>query len=198
VPDVNEIICMDFSGAPPLLLPRSLLPFWKGHFLPAEPDGTDEYVDLELPDGRRFTYHALDEANPRTDYDRLCSQILRLPTFCIRVNVGPGEGLVISDERDGSVGWWPARQTFLDGCVRPNLDEGEFDHLAWEQELIWTVPERQIVLMNSCMHGQDPLLAQIGSDDHLKIELEPGDYAVSSVEYTGHGYWQRLYRFRSL
>jgi hypothetical protein len=40
----------DYSGAAPILLPVSILHFWHGFYLPADP--TDESADLELPDGR--------------------------------------------------------------------------------------------------------------------------------------------------
>lgn len=167
---------MDFSGAPILLVPEPLAGQWGGMFEPAPPAGD---ADLALPDGRRFRLRGCDFDSPVTDYDRICRLGLgggRGPIFTHPVD--SGTALVIDGDGDGVVGWW-ADQRILVTVSRHLPDPKGLDGLAWRPVVRWRSPSRRLMLMNSTLHGAAP--GESG-EDHLVIELEPGEYSVSRAQ----------------
>jgi hypothetical protein len=176
---------MDFSGAPPILMPERLLDFWGGFYLPADENDT---ADLTLPNGRAFCVQDdFDFKHPKTDYDRLCA---RAGGHFLHP-VGPGQALGISDYSDGTVGWWPEQQMLI--TVSQHLpDPAGFELLEWKDEVIWQIPDAGLILMNSCLHGADPDKPQ---DQFVEIDLQPGKYSITAADYS-EGICVMLYRFR--
>lgn len=184
---MNSVKWMDYSGAPPLLIPERILHFWSGFYLPA---GKGDSPDLELPDGRALCVCAeFDFEHPRTDYDRLCAR----GGGHFLHPVGPGQALAISDYSDGTVGWWAEQQMLL--TVSRHLpDPACFDRLEWRDEVRWEVPAGPLILMNSCLHGADPDKSQ---DEVDVIELNPGIYSITAADHS-EDFCVMLYRFRQI
>lgn len=183
---MGDVKWMDFSGAPPLLIPERFLGVWRGFYLPA--DEEEDCPDLELPDGRAFCIcDEFDFEHPQTDYDRLCAR----GGGHFLHPVGPGRALVISDDSDGPVGWWPEQQMVLT-VSRYLPDPACFDRLEWKGEVRWQIPDGRLILMNSCLHGADPDKPQ---DEFVEIDLEPGVYSITAADHS-EGICVMLYRFR--
>jgi hypothetical protein len=176
-------IWMDFSGAPPILIPERYLGLWNGFYLEDTIDPDEDLNlsgDLVLPDGRSFSvWDEFDFQNPKTDYDRLCGSGHRKNFLH---PLGDGHALVLVDYSDGTTGWWPEQQVVLT-VSRQLPDPASFDRLAWGDELRWTVPDRRVVLMNSCLHGADP--DNRSSDQFVEIDLEPGEYSITTADAEG-------------
>jgi hypothetical protein len=162
---------VDYSGAPPILLPVSLLPFWQGFYLPAAPD--EEFPDLELPSGRFNICEDYDFVHPKTDYDRACALggILAVQALM----VGPGFGLVFSIEFD-SLTWWREHRMLVNGSSLP--DVAQLQRVAWSDELVWTATEPDFVLMNACDHGANP-----DKEPNFAVRFEPGEYVAQWGSY---------------
>jgi hypothetical protein len=161
----------DYSGAPPILLPVSLLPFWRGFYLPATPD--EDFPDLELPEGRFTICDDFDFDHPKTDYDRACA--LGAVPAVQPLPVGPGHGLVFALEFD-SLTWWPEQRMLVNGGKLP--DPAQLWRVAWSNELAWGVTEPDFVLMNACEHGASP-----DKEPHFAVCLTPAEYVVQRGEY---------------
>jgi hypothetical protein len=189
MPDVKW---MDFSGAPPILIPESLLAYWSGFYLPLEAEDLDLDGDLELPDGRKFfVCDDFDFSQPQTDYDRICAG----PNHSFVHPLGSlpepaGDALVIVDESDGTVGWC-AEQQMLITLSRHLPSSEELAGLEWTERLCWEVPAGRVVLMNPCLHGEDPAKAE---GDHCFIDWAPGKCSIMEA-YSDVEYCVRLYRF---
>src|SRR5436309_3530469 len=111
---MSEVRWVDYSGAAPILLPVSLLPYWRGFYLPA--DRGDDCPDLELPEGAFTICTNFDFTHPKTDYDRVCA-LGGVPAVQV-LPVGPGQGLVFATELD-SLAWWPERLMVVNGGSLP-------------------------------------------------------------------------------
>jgi hypothetical protein len=162
---------VDYSGAAPILLPVSLLPHWRGFFLPADPD--DSSPDLELPEGAFTICTDFDFAHPKTDYDRACA--LGGVPAAQALPVGPGHGLVFATELD-PLTWWPEQRMLVNGGSLPDL--AQLRRVEWSDELVWRATEPEFVLMNACEHGANP-----DKGPHFAVRLEPGEYVVQWGRY---------------
>lgn len=187
-----EVKWMDYSGAPPILIPGSLLHHWNGFFLPTEVDEEDECVcgDLELPDGRCFDIQdEFDFQNPKTDYDRICAH----DGSSYLYPLGAGHALVVSTYSDGTVGWW-RDQNILLSVSRHLPDPVSLGHLPWKDEICWRIPDKRLYLLNSCLHGEQ---ARKPADDVEVIDLEPGEYSITQADAEGK-YCVFMHRFRRI
>ncbi|MBN2496352.1 MAG: hypothetical protein JXR96_17290 [Deltaproteobacteria bacterium] len=162
---------VDYSGAAPILLPSSIRHCWQGFYLPADPD--DDLPDLELPEGGYRICDDFDFENPKTDYDRACA--LGSKPAVQRISVGPGEALVFATELD-PLTWWAERCMIVNGACLP--DPALLEKVEWQDALVWTTGEPDLVLMNACYHGGDPEL-----EDFFAIEIPAGEYRVQSGRY---------------
>lgn len=161
---------VDYSGAAPILLPVSLLPYWQGFFVPA---ADDDVAELELPEGRFTIWADFDFAHPKTDYDRACAlggvpAVQALP-------VGPGHGLVFATELD-TLTWWPEQRMLVNGGSLP--EAARLRRVEWSDEVVWRATEPDFVLMNACEHGANP-----EKGPHFQVRLEPGEYVVQWGRY---------------
>lgn len=161
----------DYSGAAPILLPVSLLPYWRGFYLPAAPD--EDCPDLELPAGNYVICDDFDFAHPKTDYDRACAlggipAVQALP-------VGPGLGLVFATELD-RLTWRPESRMLVNGGALP--EPTLLARVEWSDECAWRASERDFVLMNACEHGANP-----DKGPHFVVRLELGEYVVQWGRY---------------
>jgi hypothetical protein len=167
---VANVIWADYSGAAPILLPVSLLCYWRGFYLPSS---TDEEPDLELPEGRFNVCSEFDFSHPKTDYDRACAlggvpAVQRLP-------VGTGYGLVFATELD-LLSWWPEERMLVNGGALPDLSQ--LGRVRWSDELVWQALESDFVLMNACEHGANPNIGVC-----FAVELPRGTYVVQWGQY---------------
>lgn len=165
----------NYSGAPAILLPKSIAPFWSGFYLPVEDDDEGLGGDLELPQGSFEICDEFDLENPRTDYDRLCVQKGALSLF----PVGSGQMLAIKTGHDCH-GWWPEQQMIVEGGALPDLSK--MSRIQWSAPIEWRVTDTDFVLMNACEHGADPDLR-----DCAHIRLTPGLYQISIGQYGWEG-----------
>lgn len=184
---------MDFSGAPPIIVPHRWLPLWRGFYLPCEDEVDEESLggDLELPDGRAFyVVDEFDFENPVTDYDRVCAYTMPIERqpVCV-MPLPPGELLAFSDYSDGRVGWWDEERMLLTVSRHvPDLERIPDD--GWTRGVEWTIPDGPLRLMNACEFGTAP-----APEYHIDIELEPGRYRVDWYDYT-IDYCVMVYRLR--
>lgn len=189
----DDVTWMDFSGAPPILVPEGVLPDWHGFYRPCEPDEDEDLDlggDLELPDGRAFYVDdEFDFENPTTDYDRVCryTQPLDRQPVCV-MPVGSGEVVAITDYGDSHVGWWPERRMVLT-VSRHVPDLSRIPEDAWTHGVDWTIPEGSVRLMHSCEFGTAP-----AADHFVDLDLDPGRYRVDWYDWT-FDYCVMLYRF---
>jgi hypothetical protein len=149
---------LDFSGAPPVLIPSSLVGLWRG--------------TIDTDSG---SHRDLDTENPKTDYDRAC--IAAWPGRGL-VEVGKGFALVLYSEWDqvswdpnGRVvacgGWWPSRE--------------QIESAKWADPLRWGSDHTDYLLMNSAADGS----ARLRAGDFVKVELPRGECVVEYAEIVG-------------
>jgi hypothetical protein len=145
---------LDFSGAPPLLIPSRLLEQWRG----GEDPATGTYLDLNTK-------------QPRTDYDRAC--IAAWPGRGV-VPVGDSAALSLYTEFDEHT-WDEERQLIACGSWLPT--NAELSNAVWSDPLVWEIQDSDFFLVNSAASGAQSL----SSDELLRVLLQPGRYVV---EYT--------------
>lgn len=173
----DDVIWMDYSGAPALLIPDSLKHQWRGFYLRAEP-GESGIPDLELADGAYNIHDEFDFDNPRTDYDRACATNLgenheqTLTQYFI--SIGPGKGLVFSSGEDNHA-WWAAQNMVVSGGGLPDPDK--LDNQTWEEALVWDIEEDALTLMNACNHGLEPDI------DFTPVRLPAGRHVIERACY---------------
>ena len=157
---------LDFSGAPPLLIPRSLVPFWRGT--------TDASTGL---------YREFDEDAPVTDYDRACAaawpgrailefrgvQILALYTESDR-HSWDGDKRIVACSAE-----WPSDEAL--------------QQASWTDPIQWHTKERSLLLMNSAADGNE----RLRDDDFIVLELDPGSYTVET-SHIAFDYFHRFTR----
>lgn len=186
---MGDTIWMDFSGAPPLLLPRSALALWRGFYIEwGEADGSADLVCQ----GRAYAIHSsFDFAQPASDYERLCAWQLDAANQGIRpYPLTPAHlGIAIADESDGAVGWCAALRLLITSRqIGPTA--AQLGALTWERAFTYAVAE-PLVLMNACLFGADP---DMPDGQWCEVSLAPGAYAVEQAALGS----ARLYRFAPL
>jgi len=167
---MTKVEWVNYSGAAPILLPASLLPHWRGFYLPAREDA---FPDLELSEGPFTICDEFDFVHPKTDYDRACAlggvpAVQPLP-------VGPGFGLVFATERD-RLTWDARRFMIVNGGSLPKL--ALLRRVEWSEECRFQTTERDFVLMNACDHGANP-----DRGPYLAVHLPLGLYIVQRGQY---------------
>jgi hypothetical protein len=153
---------LDFSGAPPMLIPRSLAEYWRGT------------TDAATGEHRKF-----DKDNPVTDYDRACAaawpgrSVLELRGVPI---------LILYTEYDQH-SWDGSRQILACGGWFPSEDE--FRHATWADPIHWHAEHKDYLLMNSAADASAGLL----DDEFMRVRLPSGvytiEYATITSEYVG-------------
>jgi len=169
---------VSYYGSPPILLPVSVRKFWRGFYLPIDalPDEYDPETidpDLVLPEGAYVIWDEFDFDNPKTDYDRACSNRSDRSTVHT-VPVGPGLGLVFSTELKRHY-WWQEKIMLLDGGGLPDIDK--LATLNWTDELRWSSDETDFILMNSCDHGASP-----AEKSTFDVFLPRSEYIIQRAE----------------
>lgn len=142
---------LDFSGAPPLLIPRRLLKLWHGGF-----DTTEE------------NYLELNTENPRTDYDRACSAAW--PGRGV-LPLGNASALALYTEFDEHT-WDDERKLVACGSWLPSTNE--LSGAVWSAPLEWEIHDSEFVLANSAASGAQSL----NENEYLPVLLQPGRYVV--------------------
>lgn len=153
---------LDFSGAPPMLIPCSLVHHWRGGTDPA----TGEY--------RRF-----DPETPVTDYDRACAAAW--PGRSILEVMG-AQVLVLFTEFDWHT-WDSRRQIVACGGWLPTDDD--LQSATWSDAIHWRAEQTDYFLMNSAADAKEGL----SNDDFMPVRLSPGTYTIVysdiASEYVG-------------
>jgi len=153
---------LDFSGAPPLLIPKRLVQSWHG----AIDAMTGKYLDLNT------------EA-PRTDYDRAC--VAAWPGRSV-LQVGNGSALALYTEFDEHT--WD-REGLVLACGSWLPSRIEMANAAWRDPFTWEAKESEFLLMNSAASGFEGLQ----QNEFLEVNLNPGvyvvEYASIEAEYVG-------------
>jgi hypothetical protein len=160
---------LDFSGAPPLLIPARLVSQWRGGVDPA----TGRYSDLNAK-------------TPLTDYDRACAAAW--PGRGV-LPIGDATALVLYTEYDEHT-WWAPQNVVACGSWLPS--EAELAAALWEDALTWQVQDTNFLLINSAADGAETLR----TDDYMEVRLAPGEYTVeyAALESTYVGCFHRLSR----
>jgi hypothetical protein len=153
---------LDFSGAPPMLIPRSLARSWRGTTDPT----TGEHREL-------------DQHNPITDYDRAVAAAW--PGRSILEFMGT-QILVLYSEYDQHA-WDSSRQMLACGGWLPADDV--LRGAAWTDPIRWRGEHTDYLLMNSAADAADDLR----DDDFMPVQLSPGIYTVEysdiAAEFVG-------------
>ncbi len=146
---------IDFSGAPPLLIPKRLAKYWRGPLL----SGTNIYSEMN-------------QKVPITDYDRACKA------------AWPGRGvlplhdssaLALYTEFDQHL-WDDDRKLVACGGWLPS-DE-ELSVAVWSDPFDWSITDSEFLLMNSAENGEDGL----PQGSFIDLRLSPGRYVVEYAD----------------
>jgi Immunity protein 21 len=158
---------LDFSGAPPLLIPTRLVSHWRRGINPIT--------------GR---YSELNTKTPQTDYDRACASAW--PGRGI-LPIGNSSALVLYTEYDDHT-WYEPYSIVACGGWLPS--ESELTAAHWEDPLAWEVGDTEFLLMNSAADGASGLR----TDEYMEVCLVPGKYIVeyASLESQYVGCFHRL------
>jgi hypothetical protein len=158
---------LDFSGAPPLLIPARLASRWRGAINPS----TGSYSDL-------------DTNAPITDYDRACAAAW--PGRGI-LPVGDASALVLYTEYDEHT-WDAAHGLVACGGWLPS--EAQLAAARWEDALKWEVHDADFLLVNSAADGASGLR----TDEFMEVRLAPGKYIIeyAALESTYMGCFHRF------
>ncbi len=153
---------LDFSGAPPLLIPAALVPLWRGCI--------DRSTDV---------YRDLDTKNPTTDYDHACAAAW--PGRGL-IAVGDSTALALYSEWD-EVAWDPSAKIVACGSWWPNMEQ--LSSATWGDPLRWNNTHTEYLLMNSAADGS----VELRADDYFKIQLPLGactlEYAQIEDKFIG-------------
>ena len=152
---------IDFSGAPPILVPVALAMLWRGALDP----GTGEFRDLNTRE-------------PRTDYDRACAAAWpgrgRLP-------LGNASALVLYSEYDEHT--WDSEHGII-ACGGWLPTPQQIASASWTDPLRWNSEYTDYLLMNSAAAG-----AALREDEYMMVTLPRGEclveYASIEAEYVG-------------
>ena len=159
---MREHTWLDFSGAPPMLIPQRLAKFWRGTTNPA----TGEYRQYNQED-------------PVTDYDR--AGAAAWPGRSILEFHG-SQVLVLYSEYDRHT--WDAKREIL-ACGGWLPTDEELRRAKWTDPIRWRAEETEYYLMNSAQDAAEDL----PEDEYMPVKLRPGIYTVEysdiSSEYAG-------------
>lgn len=145
----------DFSGAPPMLIPQSLAPLWRGTTEPA----TGKHRDL-------------DTEHPVTDYDRACAAacpgkvILKFRDSAV---------LIFYSEFDWH-SWDEVRWIAASGGWFPN--DNDIERAKWTAAIRWRAEHTDYYLMNSAADA----VAGLHEQDFLPVQLPLGDYFIEFAD----------------
>jgi hypothetical protein len=161
--NINKLQWLDFSGAPPMIIPRHLAAFWRGSTDPATED-----------------YRELNTENPVTDYDRACG-VASLGRGILEFQ--QSQLLVLYSEFDRH-SWDGARRIVACGGWLPS-DE-ELARAEWANRIEWWCDHSDLLLMNSATDSAQGFL----KGDCMRVKLPAGVYHVESTylesEYVGY------------
>jgi hypothetical protein len=153
---------LDFSGAPAMLVPASLVGLWRGAIDPA----TERYSDLNSKE-------------PKTDYDRACAEAWPGRG---ELHLGQSSALVIYSEYDEHA-WMPEDCIVASGSWFPTPEQLKWAN--WSDEFEWKADFEEYLLLNSAADGKSDLQP----DDYVPVTLERGTYLVEfafiEAEYVG-------------
>ena len=158
---------LDFSGAPPVLIPQSLAPFWRGTTNPA----TGNYSELNTDQSV-------------TDYDRACA--VAWPGRSVLDFMG-STVLVLYTEFDLHT-WDPEKRIVACGGWLPPDDE--LRRANWTDRVHWQTQETNLWLLNSAVDAE----LGLSDDDYLPVHLEAGSYTIeySDIEAESVGCFHRF------
>jgi hypothetical protein len=142
---------LDFSGAPPLLIPAQLAALWRGVIDPAT-----------------GTYSELNSKAPKTDYDRACAAAWPGRG---EVRLGQSTALAIYSEHDEHT-WMPEERVIASGSWFPTKEE--LQRANWTDAFDWRADFEHYLLLNSAADGKSGLRP----DDFLPVQLKRGPYLV--------------------
>jgi hypothetical protein len=158
----SETRWLDFSGAPPILIPQSLAVFWRGAF----DRTTGEYRELNVDD-------------PVTDYDRACA--VAWPGRSL-LEFMDSSTLVLYTEFDWHT-WDSDRELVACGGWLPSDDE--LRQATWRDLIHWRTDHTDFFLMNSAADGSRGLR----EGDFVPVRMTSGMYTVEysylKSEYVG-------------
>jgi hypothetical protein len=160
---------LDFSGAPPMLIPRRVATLWRGT---TDPEAAE--------------YRDLDTVNPVTDYDRACAAAW--PGRSVLQFHG-AQILVLYTEFDAHTWDGDRRIVACGGWLPPDV---ELQRAVWSDPIEWRVEDADLLLMNSAADGAGGQR----NDDCMSIDLAPGIYTVE-FSYVESEYTCCFHRFRS-
>jgi len=155
IPSEKEVSWLDFSGAPPVLIPRSAAASWRG----TTHHTTGEYQDLN-------------PLHPVTDYDRACAVASREDGILDFMGVA---ALVLYTEFD-SFAWDTERLLLAHGGWLPSA--AELTRAQWAYSLEWYVADGDLLLINPTVD----FTQEVDDDDSMAIQLAPGVYIVEYAE----------------
>jgi Immunity protein 21 len=158
---------LDFSGAPPLLIPARLASLWRGGINPT----TGGYSDLNTN-------------APSTDYDHACAAAW--PGRGL-LSVRDSTALALYTEFDEHT-WDDKRMLVACGSWLPT--DAELTSATWSDPLKWEVKETDFLLMNSAVDGESGLNA----GEFVKVRIPVGRYIVeyAYIEGNSAGCFHRL------
>lgn len=176
---------LDFSGSPAILLPRTRAHLWHGYYRAVV--GSEE-PDLAIGDDEYVVDDAFDFANPRTDYDRVCSVDGKM-AFCHDLGGCAAVAMMCLLDR---LTWWQDELMMVNGGPLPSAKE--LSAASWRRQAEFSSEERDYLLLNSCLHGGDH---GIDDDGFMEAKLDIGEYAIEHAEYCDT-YVHYLFRFRKI
>jgi hypothetical protein len=142
---------INFSGSPPILLPRRAAVRWRGIF---NRSGQPNELNME---------------EPKTDYDKACAAS-RAGNGLLKV--GGDECLVLYTESDWHI-WVDSLSIIVCGNWVPPDDV--LDRALWLDPLTWHCSERHPILLNSSV---DTSMKLSEGDDFVRTSLLEGKYRV--------------------
>jgi|SRR5687768_1018267 len=169
----SELQWLDFSGAPPMLIPQRLAKYWRA----TTDRTTGEYRDLDLN-------HLV------TDYDRACA--VSWPGKSTLEFMG-AEVLVLYTEYDQHT--WDARRQMVacSGWWLPS-DE-ELRKAKWSNPIQWRAEETDYLLMNSALDGTVECFDELLGEEWMPVRLKSGMYTIEYADVTTHGGIGCFHRF---
>ena len=146
---------LDFSGAPPLLMPARLASVWRGSINST----TGDYSDLT-------------PKVPNTDYDRACAAAWPGRSL---LSVGDSSALALYTEFDEHT-WDIERMLVACGGWLPT--DAQLAGAIWSDGLKWEAKETDFLLMNSAADGASGLR----DDEFIKVRVPVGSYIVEYAD----------------
>jgi hypothetical protein len=165
----SQVRWLDFSGAPPMLIPRRLAEHWRG--------GTDPSTG---------EYRELDQQNPVTDYDRACAAAW--PGRSI-IEFRGAQVLVLYTEYDQHT-WDSTRLIVACGGWLPS--DHELRGATWSDPIRWPAEHTDYLLMNSAADASAGLV----EDEFMSVRLASGVYTIEYADITSEyvGIFHRFVR----